>query len=252
MADENPLNPKKQTVRITLPPRMNEPGAIKRETVRIAQTAVGDKGQTIRIQPNAPSGDQPKKETTKIFAAGAVPPPPAAPEKPKSAPVPIIPPPPKPKSAPVPVIPPPPKAAGMPAVPPKPPGAFSVPGAKPPQPSAPAAAPAAAAPGAPLPPKPSVPKKETSRIPIPAAAPAPAAAGLNTPMPKATLKLQQTQPLSQAPVASVVKTPAVNVATTTSVVTEADPVVLYASIAVFLVSATAAVLSYLSFSACAS
>jgi len=93
---------------------------------------------------------------------------------------------------------------------------------------------------------PSVPKKETSRIPIPAPAAAPRA-----PMPKATVKLQQTQPLPQAPVASVVKTTSLSLAPAVNVVNEADPIVLYASIAVCVASLAAAVLGYLAFSACA-
>jgi hypothetical protein len=68
-------------------------------------------------------------------------------------------------------------------------------------------------------------------------------------MPKATVKLQQTQPLPQAPAASV-KTTSLSSAVPV-IVNEADPLVLWASVAVCVASLAAAILGYLTFSACA-
>ncbi len=226
MADENsPSNtgssfPKKETVRITLPPRMNEAPAVKRETVRIAQNPSSDKGQTIRIQPKNTGEPQPKKETTKIVSLGSLPPPP--------------------------VVALPPKPAGIPSPPPpKPPtGAFSMPPAKPSINPVSPPAPPVSAPAAPVAPKPNAPKKETSRIQIPLPT-------SRMQMPKATVKLQQTQPLPQGPAASVIKTSTLSTSTGPIAATAEDPLVLVASIAIFIGSAAAAVLSYLTFSACA-
>ena len=105
MADEDPSAtgaessaPKKETVRITLPPKPEDTPMVKRETVRI----------------NAP-GVAPKKETTALSGATPLPPlggsSPTPP--PPSATRPLVPPPfPRPPSAPVP------PGAARPSVPP--------------------------------------------------------------------------------------------------------------------------------------
>jgi hypothetical protein len=133
MADETPSSdnlPKKETVRITLPPKPADTPSVKRETVRI----------------NAPGS--PKKETTNLPGLGG-----AAP-----APKPFAPPP----SMPKPVVP---GSAPKPSLPgaPKPPTA-------PARPAAPvaAAAPTAAtySETAPVTMKAAAPKKETARIQV--------------------------------------------------------------------------------------
>ncbi len=180
MADEIPPAPsesddasKAETIRITLPPKQ-EQQAVKRETVRI----------NLPGKPLPPPGTAPKKETTKLTGvapAAPTPPPPVGAK-------PFVPPaPPKPPGAPG--VPPPPAAPG---VPPKPPTV----GARPTVPLKPAP-PAGAAPSAPAAPvgapKPAAPKKETARISLPAEGAAKPA------LPKATVKMQQTQPLVNKP-----------------------------------------------------
>lgn len=141
MADEDPSAsspaadnpPKKETVRITLPPKPEDTPMIKRETVRI----------------NAP-GAVPKKETTSIGGATPLP----------AVPAPVAPPPPATR----PLVPP-------PAPPPRPPSAPGVPpmGARPavPPPAAPPAVPKSAtyADTKPVTIK-AAPKKETARIQV--------------------------------------------------------------------------------------
>jgi hypothetical protein len=179
MADEDPSEtstaadsstPKKETVRITLPPKPEDTPMIKRETVRI----------------NAP-GVAPKKETTSI--TGATPLPaiePAPTPPPPSATRPLVPPPaPRPPSAPMP-----PGGArpGMPPVAPKPV-------------TAPAPAPKAAtyAEAKPVTIK-AAPKKETARIQVAPTQKLP---------PQATVRLSQpTQSLSQAPAPAIRSAPA--------------------------------------------
>jgi len=188
MSDELPPAPesadddatKAETIRITLPPKPEQPTA-KRETVRINLP-----GKPV-VTPN-PAGT-PKKETTKIPGVEggpetAQPPPPAA--------APFVPGPPKPPSA---------LAAGVSRPvsglnpPPKPPSL----GAKPTIPLKPAAAPTSVA--KPVAPEPvtqraASPKKETARITLPPEGGKPA-------LPKATIKMQQTQPLVKQPGAPV-------------------------------------------------
>jgi hypothetical protein len=195
MSDEIPPAPsestedatKAETIRITLPPKPDQPTA-KRETVRI----------NLPGKPAAtpPPGTSPKKETTKIPPeATAQPTPPAPTSKP------FVPPPPKPPSAmasgtlkPVSGVTPPPKPPSLgakPTVPLKPtPAPSSV--AKP---VAPAGSATMAAPE-PVTQKAASPKKETARITLPPEGGKPA-------LPKATIKMQQTQPLVKQPGASV-------------------------------------------------
>lgn len=235
MPDELPPTPnadndddasKAETIRITLPPRPDQPTQVKRETVRI--NLPGKPAPTL-----PPLGAAPKKETTKIVMPEAtLPLPPAAPKDtarievpglvnpapapaPAPAPVaatspapaPVAPPPP---SATRPLAPPPPRPpsqAGMPLPPAKPMSGVTPPpkppslgGARPTVPLKPALAPASAVqapPAAPV--KPATPKKETARITLPGAGSA-----LGKPaMPKATVKMQQTQPLISKPAPSL-------------------------------------------------
>ena len=236
MADENPptppagditATPKKETVRITLPAKAMDAPTIKRETVRI----------------NAPPAAAPKRETTQLPGLGdavSTPPPPAS--------KPFIPPPPGPKPTPpagplpgikplsAPSAPKPPMAP-RPTVPLKP----ATPGALPVRP---AAAPVAQAPAPeaakPVVMKPAAPKKETARIQV-----APEAKSM---MPKATIRMQQTQPLSAAP-APALKAASLAVSGNAIEDEDDDPVVGVMSWIMLVASIAAAALSYLSFSA---
>ncbi len=175
MADENPSasadpndeSDKKETIRITLPPKTESPVA-KRETVRI----------------NIPesTSNAPKKETSKVAlpVSGIVTPPPMS--------RPSAPPAPPPLSKPLSGLTPPPKPppiVSKPTIPLKP----GPSGVMPPAPG-----------GSGMVAKPASPKKETARISLPTEAPKSSAPAL----PKATVKMQQTQPLmkSQPPQAS--------------------------------------------------
>lgn len=182
--------PKKETVRITLPPRPANGiggGVIKHETVRIT-TSASSPAATVAPPPGH----------------AALPTPLAPPPKPLGAGLP-----PKPLGA---GLPPKPLGANLPPRPvaplaPKPPAALNAaPPPVAPKPTAPgvASAPASFAPKpagnmAPLSVKPS-PKKETARIQSPAGP---------KPLPQATLKLQQTQPAAQSPAATVKSTGAI-------------------------------------------
>ena len=194
MSDEIPPAPsesseedatKAETIRISLPPKPEQPTA-KRETVRINLP-----GKPAAI---APPGSGPKKETTKIPPADATPMPAPAPTASK----PFVPPPPKPPSSlasgvlkPVSGITPPPKPPSL--------------GGKPTMPLKPAAMPSGVA--KPVPPAASgvepvtqraaSPKKETARITLPPEG------GGKPALPKATIKMQQTQPLVKGPGAAV-------------------------------------------------
>ena len=176
MADENPAasadpneeSDKKETIRITLPSKSDSPVA-KRETVRI----------------NIPesTGNTPKKETSKVAlpSSGIMPPPPIT--------RPSAPPAPPPLSKPISGLTPPPKPPPLiskPTIPLKPAPSGTVP---------PSASGIVA--------KPASPKKETARISLPTEVPKSSAPAL----PKATVKMQQTQPLmkSQPPQASSVQ-----------------------------------------------
>jgi hypothetical protein len=218
MADEIPPAPsesiddltKSETIRITLPPKTDQP-AVKRETVRI----------------NMPGKPSPKKETTKLtpLTAEATPAPPAVSK-------PFVPPPPAPK--PLPTAPPP-AAKPLSGVnpPPKPPSL----GARPTVPLKPAPAPAPIGAGVtpePVTQKAASPKKETARITLPAE-------GAKPGLPKATVKMQQTQPLAprpsgiqQAPALAQVPSAAVSTAAAA-----ADPLLTPLSIAA-IVAALAA------------
>lgn len=209
---------KAETIRITLPAKPDQPTA-KRETVRINLPG--------KPAPTAPPGLSPKKETTKIpvpddSAATVIASAPSAPPPPTNKP--FVPPPPKPPSSlgsgamkPVSGVNPPPKPPSL--------------GAKPTVPLKPAPAPTTVAkPVAPAgsgvnpPPeavtmKATAPKKETARITLP---PEGKAA-----MPKATIKMQQTQPLVKQPGATVTQSsiqPAPTLTTTTASAIPSEPV----------------------------
>ena len=145
----------------------------KRETIRITLPPKTDqpavKRETVRI--NVPGAtDAPKKETSKITLPGSGITPPPPPVAPPTKPLSSTPPAPKP-----------PPLTGKPTVPLRP---------APPAP-APSAPPAPAGVIA----KPAQPKKETARITLPSEAPKVSAPAL----PKATVKMQQTQPLAKGP-----------------------------------------------------
>ncbi|MEO6785857.1 MAG: hypothetical protein ABI318_06955 [Chthoniobacteraceae bacterium] len=173
MADETPTsspNPNdesdmKETIRITLPPTTEGPAA-KRETVRIN---IPEHGGTVA----------PKKETSKVSVplSGVGPPPITRPSAPPAPP---------PLSKPV---------SGL-TPPPKPPPFAS----KPTVPLRPSPSGAVPAPPSGIVAKPASPKKETARISLPTDAPKSSAPAL----PKATVKMQATQPLmkTQPPQAS--------------------------------------------------
>jgi len=163
-AADNPSSPKKETVRITLPPKPDDTPMVKRETVRI----------------NAP-GIAPKKETTSIGGATPLPP--------LSAPVP-----PPPPAATRPLVPPP----APPPRPPMAPGSSPLgarPAVPPPAPKpAPAPASATYAEAKPVTIK-AAPKKETARIQVSPTQKLP---------PQATVRLSQpTQQLSSGPAPAI-------------------------------------------------
>jgi hypothetical protein len=235
MADENPSSTapqddesdKKETIRITLPPKSDEPVA-KRETVRVNVPGAPD------------SGPAPKKETSKVTlpASGAMPPPPMS--------RPSTPPAPPPLSRPL---------SGV-SAPPKPPP-FSAKPTVPLRPAPPAsgAAPQPAAPVSGVITKPSSPKKETARISLPTETPKSGAPAL----PKATVKMQQTQPLTKSqPSASrppqsgitAVSTPAVSLAAAPSTSpAQADNVEKILGIAALVGSIAALAFAFLAFKA---
>jgi hypothetical protein len=188
MSDEIPPAPsestedatKAETIRITLPPKTDQPVA-KRETVRINLPG--------KPAPTPGLGNAPKKETTKIAPVEA-----GSPPQPTGAGKPFVPPPPKPPSSIGSGIQKPMSAA---TPPPKPPSL----GAKPTVPLKPTPAPKAPsstsnAPVEPVTQRAASPKKETARITLPPEGGKPA-------LPKATVKMQQTQPLVKQPAASV-------------------------------------------------
>lgn len=249
MSDEIPPAPsestedaaKAETIRITLPPKPDQPTA-KRETVRI----------NLPGKPAAtpPAVGAPKKETTKIPAVEG-----ATQVAPPAAPKPFVPPPPKPPSSlgsgvmkPV---------SGINPPPPKPPSL----GAKPTVPLKPAPAPTSVAkpvtpvgsgvnpPPEPVTQKAASPKKETARITLPPEGGKPA-------LPKATIKMQQTQPLVKQPGATVTSASSIQPAPalTTSVATvpaeaESDGLVNILSIAALLIALVSLGLVYLVYAA---
>ena len=177
MADENPASStdpnqepaKKETIRINLPTKTDTPVA-KRETVRIN---IPEEGGAVA----------PKKETSKVSLPSSglgTPPPMARPSAPPAPP---------PLSKPI---------SGM-TPPPKPPPMSS----RPTIPLKPGPSGVAPAPASGIVAKPASPKKETARISLPTDAPKSSAPAL----PKATVKMQATQPLmkSHPPQASGIK-----------------------------------------------
>jgi hypothetical protein len=265
MPDENPpATPesaddasKAETIRITLPPKPEgaAPPPVKRETVRIN---LPGKPASTATPPVAP-----KKETTKIAmdeAVTQVTPPPAAPSAPPPPPPtaakPFVPPPPKPPSqASVPLPPAKPAGSGV-NPPPKPPSL----GARPTVPLKPAPAPSGA-PGKPAAPqgsgimqppvtmKAAAPKKETARITLPAE-------GASKPaMPKATVKMQQTQPLVSKPAPTLTQsgiTAAPAISSSPAIVESApDGVVNILAIIALIVSLISLALVFLAYQATA-
>ena len=251
--------PKKETVRITLPQRpvIGESSAaspVKKETVRINLPARPSLG-------SAPSGEA-KKESTRIANLAKPPtltPKPFAPPAPSAA----RPAPPATVRSPAPAggAPRPPQAPGAPR-PPQPPSAGGVPVA-PRAPVAPAAprppTPAGAPPVAARPPAPPVAqtspavsegegggplsvkpteKKNTARIELPATRQAP----------QATMKIQQTQPLARAPEAAVrtLSVPS-QTANLSSMDVEEDKTMLYVSAGVLLFAVVAFILQLMTF-----
>ncbi len=234
MADDIPPPPsdsedavKSDTIRITLPQQSDQPVQQKRETVRINLP-----GRPANITPapmSAPTA--PKKETTKIVtdAGAAAPPVPAPPSSGK------------------PFIPPPPGAKPPGAMPPRPP---SLSGANPP-PKPPSLAGRPTLPLKPMPAAPATsaapeavmqkaasPKKETARIHIP-----PEAA--KAAMPKATVKMQTTQPLARQP-SAMQAAPVFQPSTALALAEEAGPdsAMTMMSIAALIVSLAALGLSF--------
>ena len=223
MADETSPDPtddatKNDTIRITLPPKSEQP-AVKRETVRI----------NVPGKPVAPAGTAPKKETSKLPTTGSGAPP--APPMPPG--------PPRPPSA---IDAPPSKPMAPGAPPPKPPSL----GARPTVPLKPVAPPSApSAPVAePVAMKAAAPKKETARITLPPEG------GSKPALPKATVKMQQTQPLGQRP-QSAISSPMIQAAPLAmqSAGGSADPTINPLAIAALVLSLAALATVYLAFAA---
>ena len=233
MADENPPassdSPddatKNDTIRITLPPKSDQP-AVKRETVRI----------NVPGKPGAPLGTAPKKETSKLPTTGGIAGAPPAPPSGLSRPAAPAPPgPPKPPSgigAPAPK-----PLAGAP--PPKPPSL----GARPTVPLKPT--PAGGGEAEPVTMKAAAPKKETARITLPPE-------GTSKPaLPKATVKMQQTQPLGARPQSAIQSVPSIQAAPLSmqSSGASADPAINPLAIAALVLSLAALATAYLAFAA---
>jgi hypothetical protein len=248
---------KKETIRINLPTSVGQ----KRETIRIDMPESGSEDSRTTMRINVPNSDETRstmrinlpdarKASTHLVPprhpSGPVPPPPAGIKLPPpplgslSVPPPPagakLPPPPKPPGV-AGLQPPPLQHAGLPT-PPKPPGAPIVP-------AAPAAPAAPIKPSLPVPPaaskvatgpvaqKPVSPKKETTRITL---APDPKS------IPKATVKLNQTVPLSAPLPSPSIKTANINPADDQQ---EEDPIMFYLSIAAAVVSLFAVVTAFL-------
>ena len=233
MADENPPassdSPddatKNDTIRITLPPKSDQP-AVKRETVRI----------NVPGKPGTPMGTAPKKETSKLPTTGGIAGAPPAPPSGLSRP-----------AAPAPPGPPkPPSGIGAPASkplagapPPKPPSL----GARPTVPLKPT--PAAGGEAEPVAMKAAAPKKETARITLPPE-------GTSKPaLPKATVKMQQTQPLGARPQSAIQSVPSIQAAPLSmqSSGASADPAINPLAIAALVLSLAALATAYLAFAA---
>jgi hypothetical protein len=267
MADELPPAPsesadeaaKAETIRITLPAKPEMPTA-KRETVR------------INLPGKAPlSGVTPKKETTKIVTETGLAPAseasatPVLPIPSPGAAKPVLPPPrppgatgaPPPPAKPLSGINPPPKPPGLskPGIPlkpgpppaaPKPGGPPSASGIRPPAATSVPAAPTVPPSPASAAQKAAAPKKETARITLPPEA----AKGA---LPKATVKMQQTQPLVRQPSAStiqaapVIKSAPASISPATAA-PSSDGLLNVLAIMAFIVSAGAAVLAFFAYS----
>ena len=236
MADENPPSTdpqdestKDETIRITLPSKTEGPVA-KRETVRVNIPESG-----LQPPPQAP-----KKETSKVIVPRTGSLPPSAP-RPPGAPMPPPPgaPPLKPLSGAMPP-PKPPLLSSKPTIPLKP---------APPVPQSGIALPS----GSGIVTKPASPKKETARISLPTDA----SKGGGPALPKATVKMQQTQPLSKAqpsgvrPQTMTTVTSLSSAATTSTSPAKADTAMLVLSIVAFLAAAAAAVFAFLVYQAAA-
>jgi hypothetical protein len=243
MSDEIPPAPsestedatKAETIRITLPPKTDQPVA-KRETVRINLPG--------KPAPTPGASNAPKKETTKIAPVES-----STPPAPTGKP--FVPPPPKPPSSigsgiqkPMSGVTPPPKPPSLGAKP-------TVPLKPTPAPSAPKAPSSTSnAPVEPVTQKAAAPKKETARITLPPEGGKPA-------LPKATVKMQQTQPLVKQPAASVASAsslqpaPALIGSAAAPVEAEPDGMVNILSIAALLISLISLGLVFWAFSASA-
>ena len=223
MADENSPEPtddatKNDTIRITLPPKSEQP-AVKRETVRI----------NVPGKPVAPAGTAPKKETSKLPTTGGVGAPPAPPG------------PPRPPSA---IGAPPSKPMAPGAPPPKPPSL----GARPTVPLKPVPPPSGAPAAEPVAMKAAAPKKETARITLPPEG------GSKPALPKATVKMQQTQPLGQRPQSAISSAPMLQAAPLAmqSAGGSADPTINPLAIAALVLALAALATVYLAYSAASS
>ncbi len=225
-ASDSPDEPtKNDTIRITLPPKSDQP-AVKRETVRI----------NVPGKPASPLGTAPKKETSKLptLGAGAPPPPPGG----ISRPAPPAPPgPPKPPSGlTAPTMNPP---GGAP--PPKPPSL----GARPAVPLKPTSAPAPGGGAEPVTMKSAQPKKETARITLPPDG------GGRPALPRATVKMQQTQPLGARPQSAIQSAPMIQSAPLSMQTSgaSADPAVNPLAIAALVLALAALATAYMAFAA---
>jgi hypothetical protein len=255
--DDLPLAPsesadeaaKAETIRITLPAKPETPTA-KRETVRI----------NLPGKMPGTGGVTPKKETTKIVTESAASATPAAPMAPPVATSrPGVPPPPRPPGAvgappppakPLSGINPPPKPPmlGKPGLPMKP--GIPTPGLKPAPPTASGIRPPASGSGIqapePVTQRAAAPKKETARITLPAE-------GSKPGLPKATVKMQQTQPLVRQPSASTIQSaPMIQTApasvSSMSSAPASDGILNFLAIITFVVAIGAALLAYLAYS----
>lgn len=226
---------KAETIRITLPPKP-EQATVKRETVRINLP-----GKPAGAPP--PAGVSPKKETTKITIPSSEG---AETVAPASAPKPFAPPPPKPPSL-----------GGAPQAPIKPMSGINPPpkppslGARPTVPLKPAPARlqgSGTMPSEPMTQKAASPKKETARITLPPE-------GAKPGMPKATVKMQQTQPLVSRPApalsqSGITQVPAIS-AVSTQVEAEPDGAVNILSIAALIIALASCGLVFWAYSAAA-
>ena len=216
---------KNDTIRITLPPKSDQP-AVKRETVRI----------NVPGKPAVPLGTAPKKETSKLPTTGSGP----SPGAPGGLPRPTMPAPPGPPKPPSGMAAPAMKPPGG-AVPPKPPSL----GARPTVPLKPVGAPAPTGGAETMAMKSAQPKKETARITLPPD-------GGGKPMlPKATVKMQQTQPLGARPQSAIQSSPMIQAAPLSmqSSGGSGDPAINPLAIAALVLALAALATAYMAFAA---